>query len=106
MTDHSDGDRRQLQRYQMKIPALIVATLPDRETTVELFTRDVCSGGAFFPTDSPLPAGANVRITLSWDAHEYSAKVNMTTDGRVIRSEGAGMAVAFSPRYQMSPVPA
>ncbi len=104
MTDQFDGDRRQLQRYQMKIPALIEATLPDRATTVELFTRDVCSGGAYFPTESPLPAGASVKITLSWDAHEYSAKVKVTADGRVVRTEGAGMAVAFSPRYQMSAV--
>ena len=105
MVDHLDGDRRQLQRYQMRIPATIVAALDSRQTTVELQTRDICSGGAFFPTDRPLPTGSNVRITLCWELHEYPTRVRMTTEGTVVRSEGEGMAVAFSPRYQMAPVP-
>jgi hypothetical protein len=90
----------------------VKAAVQNQDTVSELFTRDISSGGAFFQTDSPLPAGVNVEITLflltsafrAWRGHPY--KVKITTGGTVVRSEDEGMAVAFSEQYRMVPVPA
>lgn len=112
MVDHLDCDRRQLQRFPLRAPAIVKAAVQNQETVAELYTRDICSGGAFFPTDQPLPAGVGVKITLyllisalrEWQGRPHRVKV--TTDGTVVRSERDGMAVAFSGQYQMSPIPA
>lgn len=102
MQERLDGDRRQLQRFQLRTPAIIKATLPERETVAELYTRDICSGGAFFPTKHPLPQGINVSITL----YLHPQRVKVLTDGTVVRSESDGMAVAFGDQYRLVPVPA
>jgi hypothetical protein len=111
MADDLDSDRRQLRRFSMEVLSIIRAAVQNRETIVELYTRDICSGGAFFPTDHPLPAGISVEITLfllisafkEWQGGPR--KVRIMTAGTVVRSEDSGMAVAFSPWYQMVPVP-
>jgi hypothetical protein len=111
MEDHLDNDRRQLPRYQLRTPAIVKAAVQDQGTVAELYTRDVSSSGAFFPTDHPLPAGASVEITLylmisafgEW--RRWPHKVNVTTNGTVVRAEREGMAVAFDRQYQLVPVP-
>jgi hypothetical protein len=112
MADHLDSDRRQLQRYQLRASAIVKGEVQNQETVAEFFTRDISSGGAFFHTDHPLPAGVSVEITLflitsafrEWRGRPY--KVKVTTAGTVVRSEEEGMAVAFDPKYRMVPVPA
>jgi hypothetical protein len=112
MADHLDSDRRQLQRFQLRAPAIVKSAVKDQETVAELYTRDICSGGAFFQTDHPLPTGIVVQVTLfllisafkEW--RRLPHKVKVTTDGTVIRCERSGMAVAFGERYQMSPIQA
>jgi hypothetical protein len=111
MPDHLDSDRRQLQRFPLRASAIVRAADQDPEKVVEICTRDICSGGAFFSTDQPLPAGVSVEITLflltsafrEWRGRPY--KVKITTGGTVVRSEDEGMAVAFTPQYKMVPVP-
>ena len=102
MADQIDNDRRQLQRYQLRAPAIVKGTIENQGMVAELYTRDICSGGAFFQTNHPLPTGVSVEITLFLHPH----RVKVTTDGTVVRSEHDGMAVAFGEQYQMSPVPA
>lgn len=112
MAGHPEHDRRQLQRFPLRAPAIIKAAALDKETIAELYTRDICSGGAFFQTNHPLPAGISVDITLyllisafrEWRGRPH--KVKVTTAGTVVRSEADGMAVAFADEYQMEPVPA
>jgi hypothetical protein len=112
MADHLDSDRRQLQRFQLRAPAIVKAADRSQETVAELYTRDICSGGAFFQTDQPLPTGVSVEITLFLLISAFRElkgrphKVKVVTDGTVVRSESNGMAVAFSEQYQMLPVPA
>jgi hypothetical protein len=112
MEDHPDGERRQLQRFLLKAPAIVKTAVENQDMVSELFTRDISSGGAFFQTDNPLPAGSSVEITLflltsafrAWRGRPY--KVKITTGGTVVRTEDEGMAVAFSEQYRMVPVPA
>jgi hypothetical protein len=112
MADHLESDRRQLQRFQLKAPAIVKAAVQNQETIAELYTRDICSGGAFFQTDQPLATGVSVEITLFLmiaafgGCQGYPHKVKVTTDGTVVRAEREGMAVAFREQYQLIPVPA
>ena len=111
MVDRLDSDRRQLQRFSLRAPAIVRAAVQDRESVVELYTRDICSGGAFLQTADPLPVGIYVDITLFLmisavrNLQGQPGKVKITTVGTVVRSEEAGMAVAFDSEYQMVPVP-
>jgi Tfp pilus assembly protein PilZ len=112
MADYLESDRRQLQRFQLRAPAIIKAAALDQATVAELYTRDICSGGAFFQTNQPLPAGIGVEVTLYLLVPAFRElqgrrhKVKVTTAGTVVRSEPDGMAVAFTERYRMVPVPA
>ena len=55
---------RRLERFSLKLPAAI-ETVPDTEEhdkkVLNLLTANVCSGGAFFHTDKPLPEGTSVK---------------------------------------------
>jgi hypothetical protein len=111
MVDQLDSDRRELERFQLRTPAVVKAAIQDCEMVTELYTRDICSRGAYFQTEHPLPVGVPVQITLflltsairEWRGRPYRVKV--TTEGTVVRSEGDGMAVAFRKRYRLSPIP-
>jgi hypothetical protein len=112
MVDQLDSERRELLRFQLRAPAVVKAAMKEGVVVTELFTRDICSHGAYFQTETPLPVGVNVQITLflltsairEWRGRPY--KVRVTTEGTVVRSEGDGMAVAFHKGYRLSPVPA
>ena len=112
MRNHPDRDRRLLERFLLRAPAIVKATAQNGGLVAELYTRDICSRGAYFQTSHPFPPGVPVEITLflvvssfrEWKGLPHSVKVK--TDGTVVRSEGGGMAVAFGDQYQMVPVPA
>ncbi len=92
----------------MKALAVIQTVSPGAEQVFELSTKDVSSGGAFFPMEAPLSIGTKVRITLylSFPAiRDFPKMAKVTTEGQVVRSNEQGIAVAFSGRYAMSPAP-
>jgi hypothetical protein len=105
-------ERRHLERFSLKAPAVVRTVSQGAGKVFELSTRDISSGGAFFPMKEPLPTGEKVKITLfvSISALErisdFPRKAKIVTVGQVIRSTNQGMAVEFAPHYSMSPVPA
>jgi hypothetical protein len=109
MEGENGSDRRQLQRFSVKAFAVVQTVSPSAEKVFELSTKDISSGGAFFPMEVPLPTGEKVKITLylSISAMEKIAdvpnKAKIETDGEVVRSTRHGMAVAFGRHYIMSP---
>ena len=59
-------ERRNLERFDLKIPARVQAMVLEQEhETQELLTTNVCSGGAFFQTPQPLPKGTEVKVDLT-----------------------------------------
>lgn len=110
MDDQMDNDRRRLQRFSIKALAILRTLSVSRSQTFNLVTRDISSGGAFFLMALPLPVGEKVKVTifLTIAALEGVAdgpsQTRIVTDGRVVRSEAAGVAVRFSRRYKMAPV--
>jgi hypothetical protein len=110
MSENSVEERRHLERFPLKATAVIETAVENEEKVLELYTRDISSSGAFFSTQSALPPGASVRITLFLliaglkQLYGHPGKIKITTDGTVVRSNNDGMAVVFDQRYQMSAV--
>ncbi|HET6451998.1 MAG TPA: hypothetical protein VFI08_11840 [Spirochaetia bacterium] len=75
----------------------------------ELYSRELCSGGAFFPVEVPLPAGARVKLTLYIEIAALEQfkglpnRAKITTQAPVIRSDKIGMALKFAGPYSMLP---
>ena len=94
------ADRRQLQRFELAIPALITA-IPDvpeyPETT--LMTRDISASGAFFDTSRPLAQGCELSFELQLPGrHRQRGRVRLK--GTVVRTTPDGMAVSFDDDYR------
>ena len=109
MESESEKERRHLERFSVKAYAVVQTGERGTEKVFELYTQDISSGGAFFPVEVPLPAGEKVKITLyvSISALEQfrdvPSRAKITTDAKVVRSDGRGLAVQFAGNYLMSP---
>jgi c-di-GMP-binding flagellar brake protein YcgR len=103
-------EKRKLERFDLKIPAKIAAVTGEEEReTLDLMTSDICAGGAFFHTDTPLPEGTQVRIDLVLPLEKLRklaadcdhAYIKVT--GTVLRKESKGMAICFDKGYEIRP---
>ena len=107
-------EKRKLERFDLKIPtrvALTGAKKVNRERTIpDLMTSDICSGGAYFHTVEPLPAGSKVKIDLILPLDKLRRigadwkKVHVRVTGKVLRSESKGMAIGFNRDYRIEPL--
>ena len=104
----NESDRRKMERFELKLPTKLTWTGKDKEQkSIELMTSNVCAGGAYLMTNSPLPMGTRVKtaITLNLDRlselkHRLSV-VNVSGD--VIRTDQQGMAIRFDRKYKILP---
>lgn len=104
----SGEDKRRLERFNLGLPSQIsVGTGPDQQN-IDLFTRDISSGGAYFHTEAPLPVGTVVKIDLVISLDELkkieSRKALIKVSGEVVRSENKGMAICFEKDYKIIPI--
>jgi len=104
----ADKGKRKVERFSLKLPGRIFMAEGDGNRILELLTRDISAGGAFFYTDQPLPLGTEVKIDLVLPLNELkkleSNKALIKVTGTVIRCEDTGMAVCFNQDYQLSPL--
>ncbi len=107
-----DYGKRKLERYSLKIPARITvhnktASEVDKKTFY-LTTNNVCSGGAYFRTDSQLQLGTEVgidmQLTINLGTKAQKKLSCVQVSGRVIRIEETGMAIQFNRKYKILPV--
>ena len=101
-------ERRNMERFDLELSALLsINDESGNQRAVEVTTRNICSGGAFFKTDNPLPVGTDVKMDLILPMEKLdTGKVNRShidVSGFVIRSEKHGMAVCFNNRYKIEP---
>ena len=103
-------ERRRLERFDLQVPAKIeVLSHPiDASAMVELLTKDICAGGAYFPTKAPFPAGTKVKLDILLPLRTVSTVTDTTrglikVNGTVIRSGPAGMAIGFDEGYLITP---
>lgn len=103
-------ERRTLERFPLHIQAkLTVKANGQPQNTFTLTTRDISSDGAFFQTLSPLPVGTDVTVELLLLAEMFQrvrpqnpAQISMA--GKVLRTNGAGMAICFNDKYLIKPL--
>jgi hypothetical protein len=111
MTDSYDlvYERRRLERFDLQVPAKIEVLSPvDTSSITELLTRDICAGGAYFPTKTALAPGTKVKLDILLPVRSVSAISDNTrglikVNGTVIRSGPAGMAIGFDEGYLITP---
>ncbi len=103
------AERRSCERLDLEVPVM-VSMLDEQgeQKSCRLITRDICSGGAFLPADSPFEEGTDVKmeIVLSFlkdNSKREKLKSLINVSGSVIRTEAAGMAVCFDKKYRISP---
>ncbi len=105
----SELGKRRSERFEVNLPAaLSVADPAGPRRMVELLTKDICAGGAFLNTGTPLPNGTEVDLTLSIPLDRIPGMTGMKSRiramGQVVRAQDRGMAVRFDLSYQVTPV--
>lgn len=106
-------DRREHDRYPLKIPARLKITRRDGQSeTADFKTRNISAGGALIQTDKSLEMGAKVEVHLVLPMDKLKALDSPTVDvnlsGRVIRLAGQGAVIEFDRSFEVSrpsPVP-
>jgi hypothetical protein len=101
-------EKRKVERFDLQIETML--HIQDEAITDKppvLFSRDISSDGVFLTTNNPLPIGTKVDLNflLSLDELNGNLKnkvVNISTSGRVIRSEEHGFAVEFEKSSKVS----
>jgi len=82
-------ERRQMTRYDFGAIAEVI-DLDSREDVI-VVTRDLSLGGCFVKTRTPLPAGSEVRVRITYAGRDFAATGFVTRD---ITREG--MAIRFT----------
>ena len=103
-------DRRKDERFKLRLPAKLEVRCQYGnvdKNIVGLETDNICSGGVYFTTLSPLGEGTPVKIDLLLDFERLKTPRNMRplikVIGNVVRSGRTGMAIRFKRRYQIIP---
>jgi len=102
-------DRRKMDRFTLELPAGISITDESGQPwSVNVVTRNICAGGAFFWTDDPFSEGTCVKIDLILPLNSLQGMKgkgsHINVSGTVVRTESQGMAVCFDSQYQISPL--
>lgn len=98
-----------MERFDLKLlTSLAFKNDAGKESTLELMTRNICAGGAYLETNSPLPTGTEVEIDLFLPLKKFkdldAEKTHIAVSGEVIRVERSGMAICFDHRFQITSI--
>jgi hypothetical protein len=101
-------EKREMERFALNLPALLSIKDGSGNTRAfEFMIRDICAGGAFFKTDTPLSVGTDVKMDLIIPLDKFKTgkknRSRIDVSGSVIRKESQGMAVCFDKKYSISP---
>jgi len=99
-------DKRTMARFALALPTRLTQVNEKSQEPLDLCTRNICSGGAFFKTDIPLEIGTEVELELTLSLMGNNAKSNQShirVKGAVLRKTGTGMAIGFENNHRTSP---
>lgn len=104
-------DQREMQRFSIAVPARVEpADEAPANPGPDLYSRDVCAGGAFFLTSQPLDVGTQVVVQMLLCPRDITAspgrKAQVTISGEVLRTDRNGIAVRFNSNYKITSVAA
>ena len=103
------SENRAMERFSLQLLARVslLGEEQDQEA-IELLTRNVSAGGAFFETDHPLPVGTKLKIELILPLKKIKKvkgeKALVRIIGSIVRTESKGMAMSFDKDYQILPL--
>jgi len=103
-----ESDRRKMDRFDLTLPTTLFWRGKDKkQESLELMTNNICAGGAYLKTNSPLPLGTEVKmnVTLQLDSlGELKGRLSIIdVSGSVIRTDPHGMAICFNRKYKILP---
>ena len=104
----NESERRKIERFDLKLPTKLYCTGKGKaQESIELVTSNVCAGGAYLMTSSPLPKGVRVKIELDLQfgrLNEFRVRPSIVdVSGYVVRSDHQGMAICFDRKYKILP---
>jgi len=101
-------EKRKMDRFSLELPALLSIKDENRkQRSIEVMTGDICSGGAFFRTNTPFSVGTDVKMDLILPSNKFKKlggkKSRVDVSGSVIRINDLGMAVCFDNKFRIEP---
>lgn len=99
-----------MERFNLHLQANIYVCDEDQgQETINLMCSNICAGGAFFQTNTPLlPVGKEVKIDmvlpLNKQKNPVARNAFIEASGTTIRSDEKGMAIEFNDDYKISPL--
>ncbi|MBA3018629.1 PilZ domain-containing protein [Patescibacteria group bacterium] len=104
-------EQRKCERFDLNIPAKLETMVSEQTKDSEilnLLTKDICAGGAFFHTAQTLPEGTEVKIDFVLDINKLKKltenRAYIKIKGTVLRSDSEGMAICFHKNYKITPI--
>ena len=101
-------EKRKVERFDLQVET-IVNVHNDAKVDIHpmLLSRDISCAGVFLDTKNPLPIGTEVDLDLLLSQHELGnqskdERINISTSGKVVRTNEQGMAVEFDKLYKVS----
>ena len=110
-------EKRKVERFDLQIETMLnvqdeatnerLPMLLSRDRLPVILSRDISCAGVFLVTDKPLPIGTRLDLNLLLSQHELGSKskderINISTCGKVVRTDDRGMAVEFDKLYKIS----
>jgi hypothetical protein len=101
-------EKRKMERFALNLQVLLSIKDESGNTRAfEFMIRDICAGGAFFKTDTPLSVETDIKMDLIIPLDKFkTGKTNRSridVSGSAIRTERQEMAVCFDKKYSISP---
>jgi len=103
----SESNRRLVERYDMKVPALLYPPADGDDTSSRfVLTRDISSSGAYFHTLEPQAYEGQLQVELLLQVPVLDNRIRymyLSTTGEVTRRDETGVAVRFDRDYTITP---
>ena len=102
-------EKRKVERFDLHIETIMFRMkqyLMDKAP--RLLTRDISCTGVFLTTSNPLPVETRVDLDFLINQNDLESgsskdkRTNISTSGKVIRTDEQGMAVEFDKLYRIS----
>lgn len=100
--------RRRMERFDLELTAYLSRDDNSKnQKSFEFITSNICAGGAFFKTDTPLTVGTRAKLAIVLPLGKFKnvkhKKTHIHVSGSVIRTDQQGMAVSFDRKYKILP---
>jgi len=101
-------EKRKMERFDLELSAWLYVVGEDgNQEPFEYKTKNICAGGAYFNTTSPLAMGTDVQTNITLLINKFKElggkRSQINVAGSVIRADERGMAVCFDEKYTISP---